>query len=69
MDCYPSEIDRNSTGIAFSSNIYICFYFIINIQSHANKKNERLLVSFHFLKKKMVGTEALKALQLSSIRE
>jgi hypothetical protein len=54
MDCYPSEIDRNSTGIAFSSNIYIyiCFYFIINIQSHANKKNERLLVSFHFLKKK-----------------
>lgn len=48
-------IHRKSIGIPRglpSLLIYICFYFIINIQSHANKKNERLLVSFHFLQKK-----------------
>lgn len=28
----------------------IVIFFIINIQSHANNKNERLLVSFHFMK-------------------
>ncbi|GKG20930.1 hypothetical protein Tco_0380731, partial [Tanacetum coccineum] len=51
----PAVIHRKSIGIPRglpSLLIYICFYFIINIQSHANKKNERLLVSFHFLQKK-----------------
>lgn len=44
------SVHRKSIGIprGLPSNIS---YFIINIQSHAEKKKERLLVSFHFLKK------------------
>lgn len=48
MDCLLSIENR----IEFPGDclIILVLSFIINIQSHANKKKERLLVSFHFLK-------------------